>query len=146
MNTRKHWAKYYLPGSFFAEDQAVELSDRSIDAAVARAPEHAFAFVLYDTAVPDFDFDASLFRVVPIPQNYSAKHYLGGVIYTCDELRALALVEGEQGKYRTLISNVTNYTATGDPVEGRAIRCVTGNWQPFEDGDVLLSTPIPLSP
>jgi hypothetical protein len=138
VSTDKHWAKYYLSDSFFAGDQAVELSDRSVDAAVARAPEYAFAFVLYDTAVPAFEFDASLFRVVPIPQNYSAKHYLGGVIYTCDGLRALAVEEGEPGKYRRLISNVTNYSATGDPVEGRAIRCRPGNWQPFEDGDVLV--------
>jgi hypothetical protein len=137
----KHWARYYLPGSFFAEDSAVELPDRSTDAAVSRAPASAFAFVLYDTAICDFEFDAGLFKVVPIPQNESAKHYIGGTVYTCDELRALAVAEGNPDKYRILISNVTRYVSGDPPVEGRTIRCRTGNWQPFEDGDVLVDAP-----
>lgn len=128
----KHWARYYRPGSFFAEDEARELSDRSIDAAMTRAPDDAFAFVLYDTAIAEFEFDAGLFRVVPIPQNESRKHYIGGDIFTCDELRALAVEEGDPDRYRVLMANVSHYEG-GAYVEGKAIRCRTGNWQPFDD-------------
>ena len=128
----KHWARYYRPGSFFPEDEARELSDRSVDAALTVAPSDAFAFVLYDTAIAEFEFDAGLFRVVPIPQNESAKHYIGGDIFTADQLRALAIEEGDPQRYRILISNVSRYEK-GVPVEGRAIRCRTGNWQPFEE-------------
>jgi hypothetical protein len=136
----KHWAKYLLPGSFFSEDQAKELSDRSIDAALARAPESAFAFKLYDTAIADFEFDAGLFRVFPIPQNESGTHYIGGEVFTCDELRSLAIEEGDARKYDILIANVTRYQGS-TPVEGRAIRCRTGNWQPFHDDDELVDAP-----
>ena len=37
----KHHARYYLPGSFFAEHESRELSDRSADAALARATQRA---------------------------------------------------------------------------------------------------------
>jgi hypothetical protein len=136
----KHWARYWLPGSFLSERDGRELPERTTDAAVAAAPEHAFAFELYDTAVADFDFDAGLFKVVPIPLDESAKHYLGGDVFTCDELRALAAEEGDPRKYDILIANVSRWTPEG-MVEGRAIRCRTGNWQPFEDGDVLVGAP-----
>lgn len=131
MTQFKHRAKYWLPGSFFSEDESRELPERTIEAAVAAAPEYAFAFKFYDTAILDFEFDAGLWRVLPIPQNESGKHYIGGTVYTMDELRDLAYAEGKPGSYDILISNVRQY-------DGKAIRCRTGNWQPFEDGDVLV--------
>ena len=133
----RHWAKYLLPGSFFSEDTAIELAERSVAAAVAAAPENAFAFKLYDTAVVDFEFNAGLFRVFPIPQNESETHYIGGEVFDCDDLRKLAEVEGDPKKYDILIANVTRYTSDGF-VEGQAIRCRTGNWQPYEEGQVLV--------
>lgn len=130
-------ARYYMPGSFLAEDTARELSDLSADAALTVAPDNAFAFVLYESPICDFEFDASRFRLLPIPQNESAKHYIGGEVFTCDELRELAIAEGDPKKYDILISNVSS--GWGHTLEeGRAIRCRTGNWQPFEDGDVLV--------
>lgn len=133
----KPMAVYWTPGSFFSEDVAIVLPERSVDAALDAAPEGAFAFKIYDSPICDFEFDAGLFRVVPIPQNYSARHYIGGDVFTCDDLRALAVTEGDPKKYDILISNVSR--GWGDTlVEGRAIRCRAGNWQPFEEGDVLL--------
>jgi hypothetical protein len=128
----KHHARYALPGSFLNESDSRELSDRSADAAVARAPERAFAFVLYDTAEVDFEYDPNLFRVTPRPQNESGRHYIGGETFTPDELRQLATDEGEPGKYDVLIANVEGNGW------GRAIRTRAGNWQPFEEGDVLV--------
>ena len=71
-------AEYLLPGSFFSEDQSVELPERSVEAAVAAAPERAFAFKLFDSPIVDFEFDAGRFRVLSIPQNESHTYYLGG--------------------------------------------------------------------
>jgi hypothetical protein len=130
-------AQYLLPGSFFSEDQAVELPERSVAAAVEAAPEGAFCFRLYDSPIVDFEFDAGLFRVLPIPQNESHKHYIGGEVFTCDELRALAVEEGDPKKYDILIANVSTWTPNGY-IDGRAIRCQTGNWQPFEEGDEVV--------
>jgi hypothetical protein len=130
-------AKYFSPGAMFAEEDTVELPDRSVDAAVTRVPDHAFAFVLYDRPIIDFDYDAGRFTVIPKLLNPSGKHYIGGQVFTCDELRALAEQEGDPDKYRVLIANVSHYEG-GTNVEGRAIRCRTGNWQPFEEGDVVV--------
>jgi hypothetical protein len=137
MSKSRPKAKYLLPGSFLAEEQAIELPERSVAAAVAAAPEHAFAFKLYDSPICDFEFDAGRFRVLPIPQNESHTYYIGGTVFTCDELRSLAAEEGDPKKYDILISNVSR--GWGDTlVEGRAIRCRTGNWQPFEDTDEVV--------
>lgn len=131
MTKFRHRAKYLLPGSFFNEDESRELDERTVDAALAAAPEHAFAFKLYDTAILDFEFDAGLWRVIPIPQNESPTHYIGGTVYSMDDLENLAHAEGEPDKYRILISNVRQY-------DGFAIRTCMGNWQPFQNGDILV--------
>lgn len=131
-------AEYLIPGTFLNETGVRDLPERTVVAAIAAAPEHAFAFVMHDAPVPDFEYDSALFHVSPIAQNRSAKHYLGGQVFTCDELRTLAAREGDPDKYRTLIANITSWDADGHQTEGRAIRCRTGNWQPFEDGDVLI--------
>lgn len=119
----KHYAEYYMPGSFFNEECSRELSDRSVDAAVARAPESAFAFVLYDKAdnLPD---DTDEYRIVAKRQNVSKRHYLGGKLHNVAEVEALG--------HDILVSNMR---ANGwDPV----IQTRMGNWQPFKDGDVLV--------
>jgi hypothetical protein len=124
-NEIKHHARFYFPGSFFAEDEAREIPERTVAAALAIAPERAFAFEFYDTAVVDFEFDADLYRVIPRALNESGRHYIGGTVYTSEELLQLAAAEGEPGRYDVLIANVSQY-------DGRAIRCRTGNWQPYE--------------
>lgn len=134
----KTMATYYLPGSFMAEDYAKELPARTVDAALAVAPSNAFAFEFFDSPICDFEFDAGCFKVVPIPRNKSGRYYIGGEIFTPSELRALAVVEGDKDKYRILIANCEN--GIGD---GTAIRCRTGNWQPFTPNDTLVPAPSP---
>ena len=130
-------AGYDCPGSFFPEEETRELPERSVEVAVKQAPENAYAFVLYDLPIPDFDYDEELFTICPKPQNSSARHFIGGKIFTADELRDLAVKEGDVDKYRVLIANVTQSAFGGE--NGRAIRCRTGNWQPFFPGDVYVA-------
>lgn len=92
---------------------------------------------LYDTAVVDFAFDAGLFKVIPIPQNKSERIYIGGEVFDCDDLRTLAVEEGDPKKYDTLIAKVTHWREGEGFVETRAIRCHTGNWQPYEGEQIL---------
>lgn len=46
-----HMAKYLIPGILFPEEMQVRLDARSPDEALARAPDSAYCFVLYD--LPD---------------------------------------------------------------------------------------------
>jgi hypothetical protein len=96
----RHMVKYLMPGSFFSEDTSRELPERNVEKAVALAPKAAFAFTLYDLPAVDFDYDDERFKVVAKATNESAKHYIGGQVYTADELRALAVEEGDPDKYR----------------------------------------------
>lgn len=134
----KHWAKYLIPGSLFPEDEVQQLDERSVEAAMEVAPHGAYCFTLYDTAIADFDFDAGLFKVIPIPQNESERIYMGGQVFTCDELRALAAAEGDPKRHDILIANVTHWNPETDQFdEGRAIRCTPGNWQEYHGEQIL---------
>lgn len=136
MATLKHHVKFLSPGSFYPEDETREIPERTTEAAMAVAPERAFAFNFYDTAIVDFEFDAEIYKVIPITQNESGRHYIGGTVFTVPELRALAVDEGEPTRYDVLIANVSSWK-DGGWVDGRAIRCCTGNWQPYEGEPIV---------
>lgn len=123
-----HKAKYFIPGLLFSEETTRILEARDPTEAAAKAPRSAFAFELYDVEEPDFDYDRERFDVVPKRQNVSGRYYLGGEVLTVAELKERF---GDDPAHRILIANIEgSYPA--------AIRCRTGNWQPFEDGDTLL--------
>jgi hypothetical protein len=131
MSARKHMAKYLIPGSFFPEEETRRLPERSVEAAVAAAPEGAYCFTFYDVAVPDFEVPPE-FTLIPKALDKSlGRYYLGGVVYTVEELRVLAAQEGDPRRYDVLIANV-------EQDEGKAIRCRPGNWQPFMSCDEIV--------
>lgn len=119
----KHMAEYLLPGSFFPEPTTRELPERSVDAALMLAPDNAYCFTLYDVEeAPDLGPD---FKVSPVPKNRSSRYYFAGQLYNLEELEVL-------GGHDILAANMrANHWE-------QVIHCVTGNWQPFEPGDVLV--------
>lgn len=119
-------ARYTLPGSFFNEEETVELPERSVEAAVQAAPKWAFAFKLYDSPLCDFEFPADLFRLVPIPQNESHRYYIGGTLYTVEEVEAMG------DDFRILASNMRGNRWP------HVIKTRAGNFQPFEEGDEIV--------
>jgi hypothetical protein len=127
-----HMARFRMPGALFNEDQAEEIRAPQPDLAAAIAPRQAFAFTLYERPVVDFEFDTRRFRVVPIPQNESRVYYIGPAsVWTQAEIRIMV----DSGKVdRTLLANME-----GNGWE-RVVRTRLGNWQPFEDGDVILDS------
>lgn len=126
----KPMAEYLLPGTFFNEEDVAELPERSVEAALAAAPRGAFAFVLYDSPIAEFEFDAGLFKVIPIAQNKSPKHYIGGTIYTLAEVDAM-------GPDMDILAS--NMRGNG---WAHVIKTPFGNHQPFEMGhDVLVEAP-----
>lgn len=127
MGETTHHAEYVLPGLLFPEETTRQLDARDPAEAAEKAPEGAFAFVLYDLpVVPDTGLDPEQFRVTPKRQNVSKRYYLGGTLHSLDEVRAMG------DDKRTLVANMEgNGWAT-------VICTPFGNWQPFEDGDTLL--------
>lgn len=122
---RKHMAKYLLPGAFFNESVSKEIPERTVEAAVAAAPKHAFAFEFYDVEEPDFDFDTTRFEVRPKALDRSPTHYIGGKVFNLIEIEHMENVG-------VLASNMrANHW-------DEVVQCRTGNWQPFKDGDVLV--------
>lgn len=133
LRTIKHMVTFWLPGSFFSEDTAAEIPERTIAAAVAVAPDAAYAFQFFDSPVVDFEFDAERFAVLPVPQNKSGTYYLGGQVYTLDEVKGMLPAEN------TLIGNMEG---NGWPV---VIKSPNGRWFPFEPGDQLVPMTEPVT-
>lgn len=120
--------QYALPGLIIEESSGLELRSRSITEAVARAPEGAYAFTLYDLPVPDFDFDAELFRVVGKAQRRSGRIYIDG-----PEVTILGRSDIPAGAtYSTLRAN-----AEANDFE-QLIKHRQGGWQPFTEADSLV--------
>lgn len=117
-----HKAEYLLPGSFMPESIRLELPERTLAAAKAAAPPSAYCFTMFDEADP-VDLGPE-FSVTPKRLNVSGKVYLGGALYELAEVRSM----GE-----TILAE--NMEHNDWP---RVIRCRTGNWQPFFDGDMVI--------
>lgn len=118
-------AEYDLPGSFFGEAVSRELPERSVAAAKAAAPKSAFAFTLFECPDP-VDLGPE-YRVIPKRQNVSGKHFLGGQIFTLEEIEALGRSEDS-----ILLSNMRSNRWH------RVIRTSMGNWQPFEETSCIV--------
>jgi hypothetical protein len=125
----KHMVEFFIPGALFSEGEVHEVPERTVEAAIKLAPRHAFAFRFYDVNEPPADIDRESFDVAPKALNKSARYYLGGELFTPDEIVAGAAGTGD---FSILVSN-----ARGNGYD-RLIRCRTGNWQPFEADDTLV--------
>jgi hypothetical protein len=124
METTVH-AEYLSPGAFFPEESSKRLDAYDPDEALRKAPSDAYCFVLYRLAVPSVDLGPR-FRIVSVRQDVSKRYYIGGKLFTVEEIEQLP------GDNHLLASNISSYGGMG-------ILCRTGNWQPFNEGDMLLT-------
>ena len=118
----KTYATFYHPGSFFPEETTREVVSRDVDA-LRPFPPSAFAVVFYDLVEGEIDG----VEVSSIPRNYSKRVYIGGEVFTLDQLP-------DDDKHHRLRSNAE---CNGWPA---LIRCRTGNWQPFREGETVVPT------
>lgn len=120
-----YWAEYLMPGILFPEETVKQLDSHDALEALSKAPEDSFCFTLFDTLEPpDLGPD---FRVLPTRKNQSKRYYIGGSLHTIEEAEKM----GADGVAANMRGN--NWAVV--------IKCRTGNWQPFLDGDVQLSDP-----
>ena len=122
-------ATFYEPGSFMSEETSRVVKTRDPNEIAKMAPERAFCFTIEDFVEKTTTVDGENFKKTESVGGPSGRFYLGGNLYTVDELKAK--FEGDRNK-QTLISNIEG---NGYP---KAIHCRTGNWQPFTDQDVFL--------
>lgn len=120
---RKTYVEFLSPGLFHSETSRKEVKTRDIKIEV---PEDAIFFIFFDILSAVIEVDGEKVQFTSEPVNISPKHYYGGKIYAVDEIKRD--FPNEQG----LIRKIEN--------EGRnkIIRCQTGDWQPFEETDILI--------
>ena len=127
MNQLKKYvvAKYWMPGSFLAETTSKKLDSWDLDEAVEKAPDkgpygpgaYAFELIQYVTT------NVEGFEVIPKEIAHSGTYFLGGTIYTIDDIKR------EVPNSSILISNM----------EGngwlKVIKTNCGTFQPFTEKD-----------
>jgi hypothetical protein len=122
------YVRYLYPGAFFAEDSAQEVSGRDPERIAREAPEGVFAFEFYDVVTATVCIGGE-----DVELRSKAIHSTGRYYIDAEALDA-AGVEALPGDHSILLSNMRgNRWAT-------ILLCRTGNFQPLEDGDVLVSS------
>lgn len=118
----KHYVTFLYPGILFPEESTYEVETR--DPAKLDIPKGAYAFTFHDQEVTTFEGETLTGK----PKNHSARYYIAdnACVYTLEEVKNLFPDK------RILISNME-----GNGYK-RVIRCNKGNFQPFEDDDVLI--------
>lgn len=120
--TRTHRIVAESPGSLFSEESAHDVPERSIVAALDVVPVSAFRFRFYDALTATVDVEGEP-QTVRKTENHSAWHYLGGTLYTAEQLREK---DAGTGRFDILLSNMRANRW------GRVIQTPKGNWHPWE--------------
>lgn len=121
----EHWAEYLIPGSFVSESENKKLINRHVSEAVAKMPNYAFAFELYDVRVRQARLEDGEQFVHRTVENRSGRHYPGGIKYTLDDAIR------EHGEQSILATNmrINGFTC---------VKTRSGNYQPLQETDLIL--------
>lgn len=127
-------ATYYYPGSFFSEDVSRTIPEPTLAAAVDARPDDGwFAVEIKRTPVKTFRAEDGEVRVLTDGKAVKVGKWYVGEEFTAEEVEAL------DGDHHILISNMRGNCWN------TVCRTRCGNWQPVEEGDVVLSdAPLPV--
>lgn len=120
MAKKTTYVEFYFPGVMFDETSVKKVATR--DTKDISVPNGAFGFRFFDVMTTE----ENGVKMESDKLNESPMYYYGGRIMT------LAVVQREVPDARILISNMR-----GNGYK-RVIRCRTGNFKPFQKGDVLI--------
>lgn len=124
--------EFKIPGAFFPEEGSRTVDHRDPGRAVEELPANVYAFrfvtLTYLAATTELGETVEL---PPTRSDESGWYYPGGTIYDLAHVRIMA--GNNPARYRTLLANMEGNGW------GRLVRCRTGNWQPFEAGDELVT-------
>jgi hypothetical protein len=114
-----------FPGFFMPEDSRFKVASRD-PKAIADMYPNAYCIQFYDLTSKEVTVDGEKQRASGKRKNLSPKYYPGGLVLTTEDVRNMP------GDHGTL---VTNMECNNWP---RVVLCRTRNFQPFEEGDVVL--------
>jgi len=125
MAETRTYIEFYFPGVPSDKTSVKEVKSR--DSKDVSVPDGAFGFRFFDL----MSTNEGGVKMVSDKLNISPMHYYGGRITTLDEVRRVML------DAYTLISNMEDNRYAR---YARIIQCRTGNFKPFEDGDIYIIT------
>src|SRR5262249_36223663 len=127
-STTTTYVSYLMPGVFLSEEDVRKVSTRNPERDLEAAPTNSFAFFYYDVVTTIVDADGENVETTSGRRNISGRHYIDAKELDLDAVKALP------GNHDALIANMEGNG--WDPV----LLCRTGNYQPLQDDDVLLTT------
>jgi hypothetical protein len=116
------YVTYDLPGFFMPEQYTRIVEQRDSQAAANAAPDGAYAFTFHDIVGATVNGTT----LTSQPVHRSGRYFIGGTVRNATEVEAMP------GDHSILLSNMRNNGWN------RVIFCLTGNVQPFTDGDNLV--------
>lgn len=116
------YMRVFYPGLFFAGHSDVKVADRS----VVELPKGSFGYRFFERE--ETELNGKL--LVGPSENFSGLHTQGEVL-TLEEIKQ------KLPKTRDNLTLISNLECNGFK---KAVRTIMGNWQYFQDGDVLLPT------
>jgi len=122
------YVRYLLPGAFVPEEEVREISERDPQKAAREAPGSAFAFSFYDRLSASVDHEGRQVTLRGQTINRSGVYYIDAEELSAADVAALP------GDHSILLDNMRcNRWET-------ILRCRTGNFQPKESGDSVVSS------
>jgi hypothetical protein len=122
------YVEYLYPGSFYPEDMREQVTERDPAAIAVAAPSGVFAFRFYDVVSATATLGDLTVSLRSAAVNESGRFYIDAEKLTAADVEALP------GDHAILLSNMRGNG--WEPV----LRCRTGNFQPLEFGDVIISS------
>jgi hypothetical protein len=120
----KHYVEYLIPGAFFSEREDKAIAKPDPEVALKKAPREAFAFRFWKRNE----------RKIARETLHGQPMYSDKMYFIDGQVMTLKDVEKKMPTAESLIANMK--------MNGwkKVIQCRTGNFQPFEKGDVQLFT------
>jgi hypothetical protein len=122
------YVEYLYPGSFFPEESRRPVTERDPATIAREAAPGAFAFRFYDIVTTTVTTNGPAIELRRGAVNPTGRYYIDAEKLTAADVEALP------GDHRVLLANMRGNG--WDPI----LRCRTGNFQPLEDGDVLITS------
>ena len=122
------YVTYLLPGIMITEESVHAVAHRDPRQAAADAPADAFAFTFHDQVTATATVDGQEVPLTSRALNKSKRFYIDAEKLTYADVEAL------DGDHHILLANMR-----GNRWE-TMLRCRTGNYQPLEDGDQVITS------
>ena len=126
----KHFLACLCKGTSILSWKTIEVPSRDINTANLVVP-NTYAYFFFDT-----ENSTDVTRLTP-RQVLNPSHitYLGGTIYTLDEIKKLV----KEGKTKITITPLPGTSTKKIPQMTQFVNTSAGNWIPFFDGDILIN-------